>query len=77
MYLLEEKIWFWLKALTICQSLFFINEFWKSRTQKKFITSSLLIRLSPNLSKFKPYLKISISSIIITLAPFSKSKVNW
>jgi len=68
MYQFEDKIWFWLlviPALTL--ALFFINEFWKSRTQKKFITSSLLIRLSPNLSKFKPYLKISISSISLLL----------
>jgi len=68
MYQFEDKIWFWLlviPALTL--ALFFINEFWKSRTQKKFITSSLLIRLSPNLSKFKPYLKISISSISLIL----------
>ena len=68
MYQFEDKIWFWLlviPALTL--ALFFINEFWKSRTQKKFITNSLLIRLSPNLSKFKPYLKISISSISLIL----------
>ena len=68
MYQFEDKIWFWLlviPALTL--ALFFINEFWKSSTQKKFITSSLLIRLSPNLSKFKPYLKISISSISLIL----------
>tara|TARA_B110000503_G_scaffold29851_2_gene48221 strand:- start:23400 stop:24452 length:1053 start_codon:yes stop_codon:yes gene_type:complete len=68
MYQFEDKIWFWLlviPALTL--ALFFINEFWKSSTQKKFITNSLLIRLSPNLSKFKPYLKISISSISLIL----------
>ena len=39
----------------------------KAGHKKKFITSSLLIRLSPNLSKFKPYLKISISSISLIL----------
>ena len=64
MYQLEEKIWFWLIVIPgIILVLFFINEFWKRRTQKKFITSSSLMKLSPNLSKFKPYLKISISLI--------------
>ena len=68
MYQFEDKIWFWLLVIpALMLALFFINEFWKSRTQKKFITNSLLIRLSPNLSKFKPYLKISISSISLIL----------
>ena len=70
MYQLEEKIWFWLMILpTLVVIFFFINEFWKTRSQKKFITQSSLLKLSPNYSRFKPYLKmvISILSLIFLI----------
>ena len=73
MYQLEEKIWFWLMVIPVLIAvLFFINEFWKTRAQNKFITRSSLLKLSPNLSRFKPYLKslmnlISLIFLILAL----------
>ena len=72
MYQLEEKIWFWLMIIpALIAVIFFINEFWKTRAQNKFITRSSLLKLSPNLSRFKPYLKTLmnlISLIFLILA---------
>mgnify|MGYP003319568087 CR=1 FL=1 len=72
MYLLEEKIWFWLMILPILVAiLFFINEIWKSRTQQGFITQSSLLKLSPNRSIFKPYLKMFVSVLSLIVLIFS------
>jgi len=72
MYQLEEKIWFWLMILPILVAiLFFINEIWKSRTQHGFITKSSLLKLSPDYSRFKPYLKMFISILSLVLLIFS------
>mgnify|MGYP006061123771 FL=1 len=72
MYLLEEKIWFWLMILPILVAiLFFINEIWKSSTQQGFITQSSLLKLSPDLSRFKPYLKMFVSVLSLIVLIFS------
>lgn len=72
MYQLEEKIWFWLMVLPILAAiLFFINEIWKSRTQQGFITQSSLLKLSPDYSWFKPYLKMFINILSLILLIFA------
>ena len=72
MYQLEEKIWFWLMVLPILAAiLFFINEIWKSRTQQGFITQSSLLKLSPDYSRFKPYLKMFINILSLILLIFA------
>ena len=72
MYQLQEKIWFWLMVLPILAAiLFFINEIWKSRTQQGFITQSSLLKLSPDYSRFKPYLKMFINILSLILLIFA------
>ena len=51
--------------------LFFINEIWKSRTQQGFITQSSLLKLSPDYSWFKPYLKMFINILSLILLIFA------
>lgn len=61
MYLLEEKIWFWLlliiPALLVMYGLLV---FWQKRAQKKFANPNLLKKLSPDTSIFKGVLKILV-----------------
>lgn len=67
MYLLEEKIWFWLlliiPALLVMYGLLV---FWQKRAQKKFANPSLLKKLSPDTSIFKGILKV----LVLCLAVF-------
>lgn len=59
MYVLEEKIYFYLLAiLPLVVLLFLFLQLWKKRTQKKFADAPLLKRLSPDTSTFKPVLKL-------------------
>ncbi len=61
MYILEEKIWFWLLLLIPAVILLYIGVvIWQRQAQKKFADSDLLKKLSPDKSYFKPILKISI-----------------
>jgi len=49
MYLLEEKIYFWLLlGIPVLMILFLGVLLWKSSTQKKFADPILLKKLSPN-----------------------------
>ena len=65
MYLLEEKIWFWLMlAIPAVLLLFFGLQLWKRRAQNKFANRELLQKLTPQRSNFKPILKV----ILICLA---------
>ncbi|MEH6408377.1 MAG: VWA domain-containing protein [Leeuwenhoekiella sp.] len=65
MYLLEEKIWFWLMlAIPAVLLLFFGLMIWKRSAQKRFANKDLLQRLTPQRSNFKPVFKV----IIICLA---------
>ncbi len=61
MYLLEEKIWFWLlliiPALLVMYGLLL---FWQKRAQKRFANTALLRKLSPDSSIFKGALKIIV-----------------
>ena len=75
MYQLEEKIWFWLllviPVIIVC---FLVLQFWKRYTQNKFISRTLLKRLSPNRSLFKPGLKVCV--LCLALASISIAMVN-
>ena len=67
MYLLEEKIYFWLfLSIPVLILLFIGVVVWKKATQKKFAATALLKNLSPNLSIFKSILKIVIISLALS-----------
>ncbi len=75
MYLLEEKIYFWLLLGIPVLILIFLGVLvWKKTTQKKFADKELLKKLSPNQSIFKSILKIIIISL--SLACFVIALVN-
>lgn len=66
MYLLEEKIWFWLLLVIPAIILLFLGVlFWQRSAQKRFADSRLLKKLSPERSLFKPILKIFVLSLAI------------
>ncbi|MEW7289439.1 vWA domain-containing protein [Aquimarina sp. 2304DJ70-9] len=66
MYLLEEKIYFWLLLGIPVLILLFIGVLvWKKTTQKKFADSTLLKKLSPDQSIFKSILKIILISLAL------------
>ena len=59
MYQIEEISWFWLGIIPILVMLLFIGDkIWKSNIQDNFLSKNALMRLSPNISSFKPYLRI-------------------
>ena len=61
MYLLEEKIWFWLLLIIpVIVVLFILLQLWKRYIQNKFISKKMLKKLSPNKSLFKPVLKLIV-----------------
>lgn len=56
---LDEKIYFYLLSIIpVMVVIYVLLQIWKKRTQKKFATSDLLKRLSPNKSNFKSVLKL-------------------
>ncbi|WP_025743693.1 VWA domain-containing protein [Aquimarina pacifica] len=64
MYLLEEKIYFWLLLVIPLLILVFVGVLvWKKATQKKFADAPLLKKLSPDQSVFKSILKIMVISL--------------
>ncbi len=66
MYLLEEKIWFWLLLVIPAVIVLFLGVLvWQRSAQKRFADSILLRKLSPDRSLFKPVLKIFIWSLAI------------
>ncbi|MHA7055588.1 VWA domain-containing protein [Aquimarina sp. M1] len=75
MYLLEEKIFFWLLLVIPILILMFLGVLiWKKTTQKKFADKDLLKKLSPNQSIFKSILKVIVISL--ALACFIIALVN-
>ncbi|UZO82013.1 VWA domain-containing protein [Aquimarina sp. ERC-38] len=75
MYLLEEKIYFWLLlVIPVLVVLYSGVVFWKKRAQRKFADKSLLSRLTPNKSVFKPTLKFIV--ICLALAFLTMGLVN-
>ena len=68
MYLLEEKIWFWLLLIIpVILVMYGLLIFWQKRTQKKFANPSLLRKLSPNSSIFKGVLKVIVFCLALSL----------
>lgn len=66
MYLLEEKIYFWLLlSIAVLLVLFLALLLWQKSTQKKFADHGLLKQLSPSQSIFKSILKIIIISLAL------------
>ena len=64
MFILEEKIYFWLLlSIPVVLLLFFYFLYWKKRTQKKFADRELLEKLSPNRSTSKSVFKIILLSL--------------
>ena len=74
MFILEEKIWFWLLlVIPVIVFLFLIFLFWQNRTRKKFADNSLLKQLAPNRSRSKPIIKLvlillAFASLVVALA---------
>ena len=59
MYQIEEISWLWLGIIPLLVMLLFIGDrIWKSNIQDNFLSKNALLRLSPNISSFKPYLRI-------------------
>ena len=59
MYQIEEISWLWLGIIPVLVMLLFIGDrIWKSNIQDNFLSKNALMRLSPNISSFKPYLRI-------------------
>lgn len=68
MYLLEEKIWFWLLLVIPAIILLYIGVIvWQRSAQKKFADSKLLKKLSPDRSYFKTGLKVLVICIAMVL----------
>jgi len=72
MYQIEEISWLWLGIIPILVILlFFADRIWKANIQDRFASKTSLLRLSPEISLFKPYLRIIIiffSLIFLVLA---------
>lgn len=73
MYRIEEPIYFYLfGAIPVIVLIFLLMSWWKKRTQRKFASKALLIKLAPNISVFKSVLKLvfftlGISFLILAL----------
>ena len=66
MYLLEEKIYFWLLlSIPLLLVLFIGLLIWKKTMQNRFADKELLKKLSPNRSTFKSVLKIVVVSLAL------------
>lgn len=66
MYILEEKIFFWLLlALPLVWLAYLLVLIWQKRTRKKFADPSLFSYLTPNRSSFKPILKLFVVSLAL------------
>ncbi len=75
MYQLEKPIFFYLLfAIAGLMVLFLLVLFWKKHTQKKFANQKALKHLSPDKSKFKPWLKVMVLSLAV--ASLSLALVN-
>ena len=75
MYQLEQPIYFYLLlAIPIVLVLFSLFLIWRKKTKNRFAQKSLLQRLSPESSVFKPFLKILV--LCLAIACFSFGLVN-
>ena len=75
MYQLEQPIYFYLLfAIPVVIVLFMLVLLWRKSTQRKFANATLIKKLSPNKSVFKPILKVLI--VCLALACLSFALVN-
>lgn len=75
MFILEEKIYFWLFwIIPGVLFLFILTRWWRRHAQRKFADPESLKKLSPDKSRFKPILKIVLFSL--ALACFVMALVN-
>lgn len=59
MYILEEKIYFWLLLIIPVLAILFLGlSYWRVRAQRKYAQAAMLDHLIPNRSWFKPILKL-------------------
>lgn len=73
--LLEEKVWFWtLLVIPVIIILFLALQLWKRSAQNKFANNTIIKRLSPNKSLFKPVLKLIV--LCLAFASLSIALVN-
>lgn len=71
MYQLDEPIYFYiLFSIPFIWTTFFFLSLWKKKTQKQFISSKMLEKLSPEKSNFKGFLKLIIMSLGIISISF-------
>jgi len=75
MFILEEKIWFWLLlVIPVVILLYLIFAYWQNRTRKKFADAALLKLLAPNRSRSKPVIKLIL--VLLVLASLVIALVN-
>ncbi|MFD1094640.1 VWA domain-containing protein [Salegentibacter chungangensis] len=75
MYVLEEKIYFWLLlVIPVVVLLYVLLLFWQKRTRKKFANPELFPSLAPNRSAFKSLIKLVI--FLLAIASFVLALVN-
>jgi len=75
MYELENLSWSWMFLLIVLiGGLFIIDRAWKIKTQRRYFSSSILERLSPNISMTKPFLKVV--AIILSVFMFTVALIN-
>ena len=57
MYQIEEISWLWLGIIPILVVILFaIDRIWKSKIQNRFASNEVILKLSPDISLFKPCL---------------------
>ncbi len=67
MYILEEKIYFWLLlAIPVVLLFYVILLLWQRRTRRKFAGAGMFSFLTPNRSSFKPAVKIIFFLLALT-----------
>ncbi|MBX2827906.1 MAG: VWA domain-containing protein [Flavobacteriaceae bacterium] len=72
MYQLEEPIYFYVMiGVPALVFLFLLVQLWRKRTQDHFATNSLLKKLSPNRSLFKPILKLLVLCLAVACLSFA------
>ena len=73
MYQIEEISWLWLGIIPILVVILFaIDRIWKSKIQNRFASNEVILKLSPDISLFKPYLRIfmivfSLSFLVLAM----------
>lgn len=66
MFILEEKIYFWLFwIIPVVILLYLLKVWWRRSTQKKFADPEFLKKLSPDKSRFKPLLKLVLFTAML------------